>query len=104
MHLEKQNIYCITIQTIQNIFINLYVYHQVALGGLKDFHLQKNLRREVAGLSLLTEDTHEVCKSMRAASPPASAADLIEQQQQPKRSYRGGKRVSAILLPHSHLY
>ena len=53
----------------------------------------KNEARIVAELPPLTEDTHEVCKHMRAASPPASAADLIEQQMPNRRNTRT-RRVS----------
>ena len=58
------------------------------LGGLKDYHGLKNEARVAAGLAPLAEDTHEVCKHMRAASPPASAADLIEQQMPNRRNTR----------------
>ena len=58
------------------------------------FYEKKNESRCNQGLSPLTEDTHEVCKRMRASSPPVSAADLIEQQQQlPRRNMRSGKKV-----------
>lgn len=69
-------------------------HFKVSLGGLNDIHSQKNQKRLEAGLPLMTEDTHEVCKHMRASSPPASAADLIEQHQQIRRTFRGTKKVS----------
>ena len=53
----------------------------------------KNEKREAMSLPPLTENTHEVCRHMRASSPPASAADLIEAQQQPRRNGRGIKKV-----------
>ena len=61
------------------------------MGGLTDYHMMKNDARIVANLPPLTEDTHEVCKHMRAASPPASAADLIEQQMPNRRNARTRK-------------
>ena len=53
----------------------------------------KNEKRGAMSLPPLTENTHEVCRHMRASSPPASAADLIEAQQQPRRNGRGIKKV-----------
>lgn len=51
--------------------------------------------REQAGLSVLEEDTIEVVRTMRASSPPASAADLLEaQSQSQKRNNRPFRRVS----------
>ena len=64
---------------------------QVSLGGLSTFHDLKNACRAAGDLSALTEDTHAVCREMRASSPPASAQDLIEQQQQQPR--RGNMRA-----------
>ena len=55
--------------------------------------MMKNEHRRAMDLPPLTEDTHEVCKHMRASSPPASAADLIEAQQLPRRNVRGIKKV-----------
>ena len=68
------------------------LFLQLCLGGLENIHSHKNERRREAGLPPLTEDTHEVCRHMRASSPPASAADLIEQQQ-PRRSFRNPRKV-----------
>lgn len=44
------------------------------------------------GLSVLDEDTLEVARNMRASSPPASASDLLEAQNQ-KRNNRPIRRV-----------
>ena len=68
------------------------MFLQVSLGGLRALQDQKNKVRESYGLPPLPEDTYEVCRNMRASSPPASAADLIEQQM-PRKIFRG-KRVS----------
>lgn len=46
-------------------------------------------KRTLLGLPPLPEDSIKVVRSMRAASPPASASDLIEQQQ--KRGRREHK-------------
>ena len=70
----------------------------MSVGGLDDIHGLKNARRLDKGLPPLTEDTHDVCKHMRASSPPASAADLIDQQQQIRRSLRTAKKVILTIL------
>lgn len=46
-------------------------------------------KRTLLGLPPLPEDSIKVIRNMRAASPPASASDLIEQQQ--KRGRREHK-------------
>lgn len=46
-------------------------------------------KRTILGLPPLPEDSIKVIRNMRAASPPASASDLIEQQQ--KRGRREHK-------------
>lgn len=45
----------------------------------------KVCKRAELGLPRLPEDSISVIRSMRAASPPASASDLIEQQQRKTR-------------------
>jgi len=51
-------------------------------------------KREILGLPPLPEDSIKVIRNMRAASPPASASDLIEQQQ--KRGRREHKVRPAL--------
>lgn len=67
------------------------------MGGLDKLQTLKNKYREQNGLPPLPEDPGEVCRNMRASSPPASAADLIDQQI-PHRGLRlgAGRRVSII--------
>jgi hypothetical protein len=70
-------------------------------------HSLKNARRIEACLPVMTEDTHQVCKLMRASSPPASAADLIDQHQQIRRTLRTTKKVRHYLssnLSESHYF
>uniref|UniRef100_A0A3Q3N6U4 Striatin interacting protein 1 n=1 Tax=Mastacembelus armatus TaxID=205130 RepID=A0A3Q3N6U4_9TELE len=59
------------------------------LGGFEQLQSIKIHKREELGLPPLPEDSIRVIRSMRAASPPASASDLIEQQQ--KRARREHK-------------
>lgn len=51
--------------------------------------------RQETGLPVCDEDTMEVARTMRASSPPASAADLLEAQNQ-KRNNRPVRRVSFL--------
>lgn len=81
---------------IKKILLLLWKVVLVILGGLESVFDLKNHCRVKAGLPPITEDTHEVCKQMRASSPPASAADLIEQHQQGRRKARGGARKRGI--------
>ncbi|KAG7219276.1 hypothetical protein INR49_019224 [Caranx melampygus] len=61
------------------------------LGGFEQLQSIKVCKREELGLPPLPEDSIRVIRSMRAASPPASASDLIEQQQ--KRARREHKAL-----------
>ncbi|XP_073398538.1 striatin-interacting protein 1 [Dendrobates tinctorius] len=67
------------------------------LGGFEDLLKMKAEKREMLGLPPLPEDSIKVIRSMRAASPPASASDLIEQQQ------RRGRREHKALIKQDNL-
>ncbi|NXS57046.1 STRP1 protein, partial [Brachypteracias leptosomus] len=67
------------------------------LGGFEELQSMKAEKREVLGLPPLPEDSIQVIRSMRAASPPASAADLIEQQQ------KRGRREHKALIKQDNL-
>lgn len=69
---------------------------QCTLGGFEELQSMKAEKRTVLGLPPLPEDSIKVIRNMRAASPPASASDLIEQQQ--KRGRREHK-VRATEVP-----
>ncbi|XP_011803468.1 PREDICTED: striatin-interacting protein 1 isoform X1 [Colobus angolensis palliatus] len=64
------------------------------LGGFEELQSMKAEKRSILGLPPLPEDSIKVIRNMRAASPPASASDLIEQQQ--KRGRREHK-VRALI-------
>lgn len=68
---------------------NIVSSSQFTLGGFEQLQSIKVGKREELGLPPLPEDSIRVIRSMRAASPPASASDLIEQQQ--KRARREHK-------------
>lgn len=78
---------------MKKVLLLLWKVLLTSLGGLRELQETKNVVRAQNGLAPLPEDTYEVCRTMRPASPPASAADLIEQQA-PRRGMRGGKRSS----------
>uniref|UniRef100_A0A663LKB0 Striatin interacting protein 1 n=1 Tax=Athene cunicularia TaxID=194338 RepID=A0A663LKB0_ATHCN len=65
------------------------------LGGFEELQSMKAEKREILGLPPLPEDSIKVIRNMRAASPPASASDLIEQQQ--KRGRREHKVRPALI-------
>ncbi|XP_077865953.1 striatin-interacting protein 1 homolog [Saccoglossus kowalevskii] len=68
-----------------------------SLGGMNDLATMKGKAREHIGLPCLREDSVLVTRNMRAASPPTSAADLIEQQQH-KRSRNRKELVKQNVL------
>ena len=50
----------------------------IFFAGMEVLRKLKADKRSEAGLSDIKEDTLTVSKTMRAASPPASAADILE--------------------------
>ncbi|CAH1783106.1 unnamed protein product [Owenia fusiformis] len=84
---------------MKKILLLIWKVLLVSLGTLQDCYERKNNAREAAGLPRYPENTLEVCKSMRAASPPASAADLIEQQQLPRARTRSYARKNSMEDP-----
>ena len=83
---------------MKKVLMLLWKVVLVSLKGLRQLQDTKNEVRKENNLPPLPEDTHEVCRHMRASSPPASAADLIDQQM-PRRGLRSGaKRVGIEYL------
>ncbi|KFQ55530.1 Striatin-interacting protein 1, partial [Nestor notabilis] len=70
---------------------------QCTLGGFEELQSMKAEKRELLGLPPLPEDSIKVIRNMRAASPPASASDLIEQQQ------KRGRREHKALIKQDNL-
>lgn len=79
------------------VLIGVSVSFQFTLGGFEELQEMKVRGRERFNLPPLPEDSIKVVRAMRAASPPASAMELIEQQQQQKR----GRRSRRVLTPPS---
>ncbi|XP_065763307.1 striatin-interacting protein 1 isoform X2 [Muntiacus reevesi] len=67
------------------------------LGGFEELQSMKAEKRTILGLPPLPEDSIKVIRNMRAASPPASASDLIEQQQ------KRGRREHKALIKQDNL-
>lgn len=78
---------------MKKILLLLWKLILVSLGGMETLKKTKEEKRKKAGLPPQDEDTLDIAKTMRASSPPASASDLLETQNQ-KRSTRPFRRVS----------
>ncbi|GLH03611.1 Striatin-interacting protein 1 [Gryllus bimaculatus] len=70
---------------MKKVLLVLWKTILVSLGGMDVLRDLKKEYREKAGLGI-TQDTMEVARTMRASSPPASAADLLEAQNQKRNS------------------
>lgn len=72
---------------MKKVLLLLWKLILVSLGGMETLKEVKAQKRAEASLPVLNEDTLDVSRTMRASSPPASATDLIETQNQ-KRNAR----------------
>lgn len=77
---------------MKKVLLLLWKVILVTLGGINTLRELKATYRNQAGLPACDEDTMEVARNMRASSPPASASDLLEAQNQ-KRNNRPFRRV-----------
>ncbi|TKC46981.1 hypothetical protein EI555_009920, partial [Monodon monoceros] len=75
----------------------LLLWKTCTLGGFEELQSMKAEKRAILGLPPLPEDSIKVIRNMRAASPPASASDLIEQQQ------KRGRREHKALIKQDNL-
>jgi len=78
---------------MKKVLLLLWKLILVSLGGIDTLRDLKKQYREEADLDTQQEDTIEVARTMRASSPPMSAADLLETQNQ-KRNNRPFRRVT----------
>lgn len=85
---------------MKKVLLLLWKLILITLGGMKTLKEMKVEKRKKAGLPVYDEDTIEVLKNMRPSSPPASASDLLEAQNQ-KRNTRPFRRQ--ILMKQSSL-
>ncbi|KYO38869.1 hypothetical protein Y1Q_0023524 [Alligator mississippiensis] len=72
---------------MKKVLLLLWKVLLFTLGGFEALQVMKMKKREDLCLPPLPEDSIQVMRSMRAASPPACSIELIEQQQQ-KRGHR----------------
>lgn len=90
---ELKGTACNLFSIFEHEFIYVKTYHSYLI-----FPDVAKYRKE-AGLPMPEEDTIEVTRTMRAASPPASAADLLEaQNQKPGPAARPFRRVNPTIL------
>ncbi|XP_048824410.1 striatin-interacting protein 2 isoform X9 [Lagopus muta] len=71
---------------MKKVLLLLWKVLLFTLGGFEALQVMKVRRREELGLPPLPEDSIQVMRSMRAASPPTCSIELAEQQQ--KRGHR----------------
>ncbi|XP_018578923.1 striatin-interacting protein 1 isoform X1 [Anoplophora glabripennis] len=76
---------------MKKVLLLLWKLILVSLGGMTELKELKMDKRKKAGLPPQDEDTMEIAKTMRSSSPPASASDLLEAQNQ-KRTARPFRR------------
>lgn len=81
---------------MKKVLLLLWKVILVSLGGIETLRELKATYRAEAGLDNQEEDTIEIAKGMRSCSPPASATDLLETQNQ-KRNNRSFRRVRYCL-------
>uniref|UniRef100_A0A8C0UAM5 Striatin interacting protein 2 n=1 Tax=Cyanistes caeruleus TaxID=156563 RepID=A0A8C0UAM5_CYACU len=67
---------------MRKVLLLLWKVLLFTLGGFEALQAMKVRRREELGLPPLPEDSIQVVRGMRAASPPTCAIELVEQQQQ----------------------
>lgn len=69
---------------MKKVLLLLWKVILVSLGGMNALRELKSEKRKEASLTPQDEDTLEIARTMRASSPPASASDLLEAQNQKK--------------------
>lgn len=69
---------------MKKVLLLLWKVVLVSLGGMSTLKEQKAEKRKEAGLVAQDEDTLDIARTMRSSTPPASASDLLEVQNQKK--------------------
>ncbi|XP_030072859.1 striatin-interacting protein 2 [Microcaecilia unicolor] len=82
---------------MKKVLLLLWKVVVFTLGGFQELQAMKMKKRRELGLPPLLEDSIQVVRSMRAVSPPASAGDLMEQQQ------KRGRRRKRVLVKQDSL-
>lgn len=73
---------------MKKVLLLLWKISLVGLGGIETLKKLKNQYRVRAGLNPTKEDTLEVTKCMRASSPPATATDILDNQNPKRNAFR----------------
>ena len=73
---------------MKKVVLLLWKISLMGLGGMEVLKNLKNEYRIKAGLEPISEDTLEVTKCMRASSPPATAADYLDNQNLKRNAFR----------------
>ena len=79
---------------MKKVLLLLWKVLLASLGGSQSLQAQKKDYRSQAGLPQQVEDTVAVSRTMRAASPPASAAELLDTNVAARRNKRGLGRMA----------
>jgi len=79
---------------MKKVLLLLWKVILTSMGGSETLSKLKAEYRTKAGLSTQVEDTVTVSRTMRAASPPASAAELLENNVANRRNRRGLGRMA----------
>ena len=79
---------------MKKVLLLLWKVILASLGGSQCLQTQKKEYRSRAGLPQQCEDTVAVSRTMRAASPPASAAELLDTNVAARRNKRGLGRMA----------
>ncbi len=82
---------------MKKVLLLLWKVLLTSLGGMEKLRVLKSAKRDNAGLPDSTEDTLTVSRNMRAASPPASAADILEATNN-RRNNRPGNNFQTYFL------
>uniref|UniRef100_A0A1A9Z2P8 Far11/STRP C-terminal domain-containing protein n=1 Tax=Glossina pallidipes TaxID=7398 RepID=A0A1A9Z2P8_GLOPL len=73
---------------MKKVVLLLWKVSLLGLGGMEILKNIKNEYRIKAGLEPISEDTLEVTKCMRASSPPATANDILDNQNPKRNAFR----------------
>lgn len=88
---------------MKKVLLLLWKTILVTLGGIDVLRKLKQEYRMEAGLSNLEEDTIEVVRNMRASSPPANAAEILDAQNPKKNRPRRSLIKQSSLDEQLHL-
>ncbi|KAM6437403.1 striatin-interacting protein 2 isoform 7-T7 [Liasis olivaceus] len=86
---------------MKKVLLLLWKVLVFTLGGFDTLQAMKVKKRQELGLPPLPEDSIQVMRNMRAASPPAYTTELVEQQQQQQQQKRGHRSRRPLMKQDS---